>query len=174
MYFLQLLYLFLPAFIANAMPVPLMHVPGLRRWSEPIDARNLGKNKTWRGFLLSPLAAAAVGLLQLFLQHLIPLHGLVLLDGSWEQALEIGFAQGVGAMVGDSAKSFLKRRIGIAPGRAWPVIDGIDYMVGALALMAPFYLPTWQGILFLLVIGPLASLGANAFSFVVGWKKVWW
>jgi hypothetical protein len=37
------------------------------------------------------------------------------------------------------AKSFFKRRLGIKPGTMFQPWDGIDYTVGALIFMIPFY-----------------------------------
>ena len=37
-------------------------------------------------------------------------------------------------MAGDSAKSFLKRRVGIPPGESWILFDQLDFVIGALVL----------------------------------------
>ena len=174
MYYLQLLYLFLPAFVANASPVLLPRIPLLRHWNEPIDKALLGEHKTVRGFLISPLIATFIGFLQYVLQWIPQVQPFMLFPLTLSDALLFGFVLGLGAMVGDSVKSFLKRKIGILPGRAWPIIDGIDYIVGALVLFFPFYLPSIDGMVFLLVIGPLASLVANVVSYAAGWKDVWY
>ncbi len=174
MYFLQILYLYLPAFVANAAPVVFARVPVMRRWNQPIDAQLLGKNKTMRGFFFSPLVAGFVGILQFALNFLPQVSRFSLIHPSLLGALFVGMLLGLGAMLGDVLKSYFKRRIKIAPGKAWPVIDGIDYMVGALLLFAPYYVPTIDGMLFLLFVGPLASLLANTVSYCVGWKKVWY
>jgi CDP-2,3-bis-(O-geranylgeranyl)-sn-glycerol synthase len=51
--------------------------------------------------------------------------------GRW---LSLGFLLGLGAMAGDAAKSFFKRRLGIAPGHPWIPFDQIDFQIGALLL----------------------------------------
>jgi len=174
MSFFPLLWTFLPAFIANAVPVLLPHIPYLKHWHQPIAEKHLGKNKTWRGLVMGTLAAVLVAWLQYELGELGILSGLRILRLGFAESFITGFLLGFGALFGDAVKSFFKRRMGIAPGRAWPVIDGIDYMVGAIIFVSPFYVPSFMEIIILLVIGPLASLAANLFSYVVGWKNVWW
>ncbi|MDB4979057.1 MAG: hypothetical protein JWM56_1243 [Candidatus Peribacteria bacterium] len=174
MYFLQLLWLYLPAFAANATPVLAAAIPVFKSWNTPIHARWFGKNKTWRGLVCGTCVAGVTGLVQYALKDISLLHSLYLLSFSAETSFFMGLALGFGALAGDCIKSFLKRRIGIAPGQPWPVLDGIDYMVGAIIALLPWYQPTPFGILFLVVMGPIASSIANALSFMVGWKKVWW
>jgi CDP-2,3-bis-(O-geranylgeranyl)-sn-glycerol synthase len=49
----------------------------------------------------------------------------------------IGLRLGIGAMAGDSAKSFAKRPLGIPPGAPWVAFDQLDFAAGALLVLAP-------------------------------------
>jgi CDP-2,3-bis-(O-geranylgeranyl)-sn-glycerol synthase len=45
----------------------------------------------------------------------------------------------LGALAGDLAGAFLKRRLGIQPGGLFPVVDQLDFIVGALAFSLPSF-----------------------------------
>lgn len=161
------LWLYLPAFVANAVPVFVGKSKRIAPLRIPVWEKGLGKNKSWAGVLAAIIAGTLTGWLQLVLT-------------SWE--LQVGFGAWIawsalisfGAMFGDCVKSYVKRRIGIAPGNAWPVIDGIDYVVGALVCGLLLFVPTWSVALALIIAGPILSLLANVISYLMGWKKVWY
>ncbi len=161
------IWFYLPAFAANGAPVLIAKLPFFHRIRTPIWQAALGANKTWAGLLGGVLAGVVAGVLQITLTP-------------WGR--EVGSAQWIlwsalisfGALAGDAVKSYFKRRIGIPPGGAWPVVDGIDYVVGALAVGLLMFVPAWPVALALLIVGPILSLLANIFSYVLGWKKVWY
>ena len=159
------LWLYLPAFVANATPVFVGKIPFLAPLRRPIWEARLGTNKTWAGLLAGVLMGILVGVLQVTLTSW-PYHPVLWI--AWSALISFG------ALLGDAVKSYCKRRIGIPPGGAWPVVDGIDYVVGALLVGLPLFVPAWQVALALLVAGPVLSLLANVFSYSVGWKKVWY
>jgi CDP-2,3-bis-(O-geranylgeranyl)-sn-glycerol synthase len=164
------IYVYLPAFAANAAPVVVKNLPFLRNLNHPIYATYIGKNKTWRGFLSGLLVAVCVGMLQYELHPVsVPLHEWSLFTSAFA-----GFLLGCGALVGDMAESWLKRRIGIEPGKALPYLDGVDYILGAMVLLLPLYVPSIAGIIVLLLLAPAASLLANMLAYSVGWKRQWY
>ncbi len=57
----------------------------------------------------------------------------------WKQAMLVGGTIAAGALVGDMGKSFVKRRLGKKPGSMFQPWDGIDYMIGAIIFMLPWY-----------------------------------
>jgi CDP-2,3-bis-(O-geranylgeranyl)-sn-glycerol synthase len=109
MQLIELIYLMLPAYVAN------MAAPFAKFWpgrNPPISRRWLGDHKTIIGFLLG----VAAGVLTSYLQSEIPWSP----DGLEPTSrIAVGLVQGIGAMSGDAAKSFFKRRIGVAPGQPW-------------------------------------------------------
>lgn len=172
--FLRDLYLFAPAFLANAMPVIAKKLPLLRRWDTPINARILGKNKTIRGLTSGIVGGTLLALLQHELNGVSGLPDISHILTSPLRAALIGALLGAGALLGDIVESSLKRKMGIPPGEAFPVVDGIDYILGALILLSVFYIPSLRSIILLLMLAPLASLVANMIAFTLGWKRQWY
>lgn len=171
---LRLAYLFAPAFVANATPIIVAKIPFLSDWSAPIDERHFGSHKTWRGLVLGVLAAILTAAVQHALRSTEPFMVLTMLHETWGRSLLIGFLLGAGALVGDLAKSFAKRALHRPPGSPWIPWDALDYMIGALLCLWPVYFPHPLGALFLLVLGPALSRIANALSYMIGIKKVWY
>lgn len=128
---------FLPAGVANSAPPVANKIPLLNRWKTPIDFGNklggeliFGKNKTWRGLLFGTLLGGLSAVL------LYPLIGdsIEISTSNFIMGCFLGF----GGLLGDIIESFFKRRIGIAPGKAWLGFDQLDYVAGAILLSIPF------------------------------------
>jgi CDP-2,3-bis-(O-geranylgeranyl)-sn-glycerol synthase len=86
----------------------------------------------------------------------------------------------LGAMVGDIAGSFLKRRIGRERGAAVPGLDQLDFVAGALAL-AFVASRAWAVGTFtpavlaaVVVLTPVLHLGTNGIGYVLGLKNEPW
>lgn len=136
------LWFFLPAGLANAAPVFANKIPGLNRWTTPIDMgltyrgkRLLGDNKTWRGFCFGVLVAfIAFGLQRLAYQQF---GWAVHLSGPIDYthvSLWLGVLLGTGALAGDAIESFFKRQVGVPSGQSWFPFDQIDYIIGGILL----------------------------------------
>ena len=173
------LWIMLPAYIPNPAAVIFgggTPIDGGRTLSD--GRRVFGEGKTVRGFALGVLAGVAVGGAELYGQSLatlapgwqfLPLH----------TALTVcTFA--VGALFGDLAKSFVKRRIGKEQGERWPVADQYDLVVGAFlltALLAPSWLIanlTLPVIVWILVLTPILHRLTNIAGHRLGVKGVPW
>ncbi len=143
----ETIYIFLPAYLANATPVLLGGggpLDGGRTWrdGEPI----LGDHKTVRGTLSGIAAGILTGLLQQ-----APLRGVLL---------------AVGAISGDLIVSFIKRRLKLKPGALFPLADQMDFIVFAVILLSLFQpLPTWDRIIAILV----ATLPIHYLTNVLAW-----
>ncbi len=112
---LQVLWLFVPAYLANMSPV--LAQGWFPRLATPIDGgrsfrgkRLLGDHKTWRGLV----AGIVVGLAAYELQRLLHAAGfapsLALLDYAENPVLP-GLLMGLGTGVGDAVKSFFTGRV---------------------------------------------------------------
>jgi CDP-2,3-bis-(O-geranylgeranyl)-sn-glycerol synthase len=123
----QLVYFMAPAYVANMAAALARYWRG---WNRPISARWLGTHKTVMGFVAGLVGALATT----GVQQSIGWQTGIAVDDRW---VELGLRFGVGAMAGDSAKSFVKRRLGIAPGRPWIPFDQLDFVLGALLLVGP-------------------------------------
>jgi CDP-2,3-bis-(O-geranylgeranyl)-sn-glycerol synthase len=171
------LWAMLPAYVPNNAAV-------LAGGGRPIDggrtlggSRLLGDGKTWRGTAAGTLAGTAVALGQ---NAISGTAGDILSVAvpTFPLAAAVGLA--LGAMVGDIAASFLKRRSGRERGAPFPGVDQLDFVVGALALAALFA-PTWFGATFtpgvlvvVVVVTPLLHVATNAIAYLLDLKDEPW
>lgn len=162
---LAALWLFLPAGVANMSPVL---VARYFRRLHPVWERALGSHKTWEGFVVG----AAAGLLMFQVQvALSPYTGqLNALDYGAASPL-LGLALAGGALFGDLAKSFLKRRVGIEPGKPWIPFDQLDYVVGGLLLALPLVQLPLLAILAIVLVYGLGSVAVNQVAFLLGLRS---
>jgi CDP-2,3-bis-(O-geranylgeranyl)-sn-glycerol synthase len=174
---MQVLYLFVPAYLANMTPVLVKGI--LPALAGPIDGgrtwrgrRIFGDHKTWRGLLAGTVAGVAAFQIQVILYRAGFLQALAVLDypsaGWWP-----GVLLGVGTGVGDALKSFFKRQIGIPPGASWLGPDQLDFMVGAYAFLCVVYVPPLVPTLACLPVVLLGDVAFSAFGFSLGLKEAW-
>jgi len=116
----------------------------LRSLAVPINTRLFGANKTYRGLLAVALGTgagfAAVRPSALFAP----------VASSSRLAL-VGLAVGVVAMLAELPNSFIKRRVGIAPGHqarglsgvAFHVLDQLDVVFGSWLVLGWLLKPSW-------------------------------
>ena len=152
----------LPAYCANATPVIAGGGLPIDLGRKFIDEKAIfGKNKTFRGFFVGLLVGTGVGLLE---------------SKIFNRPLMFGFLLSLGALLGDLAGAFLKRRLGIAPGNLLPIVDQVDFVVGALVfslLLSPSLL-TWELALTVLLITPPIHLLTNFAAYKLGLKSNPW
>lgn len=167
----------LPAYVPNNAAVVLGGGRPIDGGRTLDDARVLGDGKTWRGVVLGTLAGTA---LALFLNAIKPT-----ISAATELPLPTFPAMALltlpfGAMVGDVLASFLKRRAGRSRGAAFPGVDQLDFVLGALALTAltafewfaaTFTLPV---LLTVLLLTPLLHVGMNVVAYRTGLKSEPW
>ena len=162
---LELVWLMLPAYCANMAP-PFVRF--WRGWNRPIHRRLLGDHKTVVGFTLGVMTALGAAFVQSRMSSVVPLLW------SPEGWLAIGAASGFGALGGDAAKSFFKRRLGIAPGGTWIPADQLDFAVGALIPLA-LLVPIGAGDMALILgFTFLADIAVNHMSFHLGIRDSRW
>lgn len=152
----------LPAYCANATPVIAGGGLPLDLGRKFIDGKAIfGKNKTFRGFFVGLVVGTVVGLLE---------------SAVFGYPLMFGLLLSLGALFGDLAGAFVKRRLGIAPGNLLPIVDQVDFVVGALIfslLLSPPLL-TWELALTVLLITPPIHLLTNFAAYKLGLKSNPW
>lgn len=142
---LKCFYLMLPAYFANMAPVIVKRI---NLFAFPIDfnkkigdAPVLGGNKTFRGVIFGVVFAIIISYLQHLAYNIGFFNAVSFID--YQNWLLFGFLMGFGALAGDLAKSFFKRRLGIKPGSMFVPFDQTDFVVGALIFIMPIFDLTW-------------------------------
>lgn len=160
----RLFYFMAPAYAANMAPPFVRYWKG---WNRPISRRWLGDHKTVVGFA----AGVAAALLTAFAQSRLGWTGSLVDYGGWPG---LGLRFGVGAMAGDSVKSLLKRRLGIAPGQPWVPFDQLDFVLGALVLVWPVAGLGWADAAVILLLSPLGHVAVNQLGYWLGVRDTRW
>lgn len=167
----------LPAYVPNNVAVLLGGGPpidGGRTWR---GARLLGEGKTWRGLAAGTLAGLV---LAMALTAVAPTVSGVIGVPLAGFPLGAAIALPAGAMLGDLAASFVKRRAGRPRGASVPVLDQLDFAVGAVVLGFALA-PGWAVVTFtpavlvaVAVITPVLHLLTNGIGYVLGLKREPW
>src|SRR5579875_109087 len=126
MVILNTIYYLLPAMVANGAPV-------LIRRGHPIDhglnlhdgKRIFGDGKTIEGFLFGVFGGTLISF------------GEYTFNSTLSQLL-IGILLSVGALVGDLVGAFIKRRLGLPRGYPAPLLDQLDFVLGAYFVSGVF------------------------------------
>jgi CDP-2,3-bis-(O-geranylgeranyl)-sn-glycerol synthase len=149
-----------PAYCANALPVIAGGGPPLDFGKKFFDGKPIfGKNKTVRGFFFGLAIGIMVGLLE------STLFGYPLL---------FSVLSPLGALMGDLAGAFLKRRLGIAPGGLLPIVDQVDFVVGAILFSLPLTVMYWELAIVVLIITPPIHLLTNFLAYRLKLKNNPW
>jgi CDP-2,3-bis-(O-geranylgeranyl)-sn-glycerol synthase len=154
------LWFILPAYIANSTaalfgggtPIDLGR-------SFPDGRRVFGEGKTFTGLL----AGIAFGTIAGNVQGYLITDGLVpgYMAGDVLAYTVAGFLLSTGALLGDLASSFVKRRLGMRRGAKFFPIDQLDFVVGAILFVGIIYVPPLTAIAILLVLTPAIHLVFN-------------
>ncbi len=165
---------FLPASIANMAPIFANNIPGLAAFDTPIDrgrtyngVRVLGDHKTFRGLGAGAVGGLVGGAVQmvLYINSSFVRDVSVHVDYSNWWVLALGVVMGLGALAGDSVKSFFKRQRGVAPGKGWFPFDQTDYIIGAALCSLPFVVAPLSAY----IIGVATALILHPVVNIIGW-----
>ncbi len=157
-----------PAYCANGTPVLAGGGTKMDFGRNFIDGKRIfGNNKTFRGFFFGWGVGFLVGLVEGFV------------FGFDNYPVWFSLLIPLGALLGDLTGAFIKRRLNIAPGGLLPVVDQIDFVVGAVVFALPLALINWSGlswqvILTVLLITPPIHLFTNFLAFKLKLKKNPW
>jgi CDP-2,3-bis-(O-geranylgeranyl)-sn-glycerol synthase len=152
-----------PAYCANAAPVLAGGGKQMDFGRNFFDGKPIfGKNKTFRGFFFGLAIGVFVGLME----------GMVF--GTTSFSVLFSVLTPLGALCGDLAGAFLKRRLGIAPGGLLPVIDQVDFVIGAILFSLPLAIIYWELAVAVLVITPPIHLLTNFLAYKLKLKNNPW
>jgi len=156
-----LLFIF-PAYCANAIPVITGGGPPIDFGKKFSDGKPIfGKNKTFRGLFSGLIVGTAVGFIE---------------SAFFNYHIAFGLLSSLGALFGDLTGAFVKRRLGIAPGDLLPVIDQVDFIIGAILLSFPVrsQVLSWELTITVLIITPPIHLLTNFAAYKLGLKNNPW
>ena len=156
-----------PAYCANAVPVLVGGGRQIDLGKNFVDGKPIfGRNKTFRGFFFGLIVGTGAGLAE------------TVYFGSKSFPLLLGFLLSLGALLGDLAGAFVKRRIGLAPGDLFPVVDQLDFIVGALLISLPISLSlfvfSWELVVATLIITLPIHLLTNFGAYKLKLKRNPW
>ena len=149
-----------PAYCANATPVLAGGGTRMDFGKNFYDGKRIfGNNKTFRGFFFGLAIGMFVGSIEYELFG-FPILFIVLIP--------------LGALLGDLTGAFLKRRIGIAPGGLLPIVDQVDFVVGAIVFSIPLAIVSWELAVTVLLITPPIHLFTNFLAYKMKLKRNPW
>lgn len=176
------LWLALPALIANPSAV-------IFGGGEPIDMgkkfydgrRILGDGKTWKGLIGGGAAGAFTGIIQQLIAIAVKNPYFPVFSADALSAVLIVTVLGYGALIGDAAGSFIKRRMGIERGDKAFLLDQLSFLIIALFFVfltfpSFFFRYFWNipAIITLFVLTPILHRIVNIIGYRMGKKDVPW
>jgi len=183
------IWLMLPAYVANPMAAVFGGGTPIDLGKKFVDGKRiLGDGKTIRGLVAGTLCGLGIGFVQVKFAPYLASIGLFNEWPSFQSALGaysysamlVVFLMALGALLGDSAESFIKRRLNLKRGAMFPVADQLDFVLGAWLLTLIFasvwfktYFTFWI-IITVLVITPLLHITTNVFGYLIKVKKEPW
>jgi CDP-2,3-bis-(O-geranylgeranyl)-sn-glycerol synthase len=183
------IWLMIPAYIANPMAVVFGGGTPIDCGKNFYDGRRiLGDGKTIRGLIAGTACGLVAGLIQIILAPVLAASGLFgsldifqsSLNAYTFSTIHVVFLMALGALLGDSAESFIKRRINLKRGAMFPVADQLDFVVGAW-ILTYILASAWFIIYFdmriivtVLIITPLLHITTNIIGYLLKLKKEPW
>lgn len=175
--------MFLPVLGAALAHAPVLALDLLRPLKRPLDGgatfrgkRLFGANKTWRGALVM---TSGVTLATLLLSHWGWWWGRLPADLRAAGALPYGLLLSLGVVIGELPNSFLKRQLGVAPGRQrrdalgvlLSIYDQADFVPVVWLLLLPIWaMAPWQAA-FAFVVVAAVHMAINVVGFAIGARE---
>ena len=149
-----------PSYVANAAPLLFgggRTLDGGRKLSDgqPI----FGDHKTIRGVIAGIVVGTILGLAESLVDPRLAI---------------AGFMMATGAVWGDLLCAFIKRRIRVPPGKAFPILDQLDFVFGSLLFGYNFFPIGLYAVILFVVVTPPIHLGTNYGAYRLGLKKTQW
>ena len=172
-YIIKLIWLFLPAGLANMAPVIFRRIDFL---NYPVDGGRLwqgkrifGSHKTWRGLFFGFVSALVFIYIQKWLAPYMP--SFTMVDYQANNIWLLGLLLATGALFGDLIRSFFKRRVDIVPGESWPPFDQLDWIIGSLFFISFYIKLSWDMWLVSLALALILHPAFNYLGYLLKFKK---
>jgi len=173
----EAIWLILPAYASNGL-TPLI---GLKKGNHPIDGGRkfrgqplFGEGKTWEGLIFGTFLGGLIGLVEMLAYPYLPFSLSPEPLNIIPMTPILGLLLGFGALAGDIAGSFIKRRLRISRGKHAPLLDQEDFLIGALLLSLLLVSLEIEWVILLAVITPVLHITANAIGYLLKIKKQPW
>ncbi len=173
----EVMWLIIPAYAANGL-TPIL---GLRKGLHPIDGGRrfkgeplFGPGKTWEGLIFGTIMGGLIGLIEMLAYSYLPFSISPVPLNIVPMSLILGLLLGFGAMSGDLAGSFIKRRLKIPRGRPAPVLDQEDFLAGALVFSLLIIPLEASWVILLVFVTFVVHILANMIGYVLKIKKQPW
>jgi CDP-2,3-bis-(O-geranylgeranyl)-sn-glycerol synthase len=118
-----------------------------------------GSHKTVRGVIAGIVFGTLIGLVE------------SLLDS---RLIVAGFFIALGSVLGDLLGAFIKRRLRVEPGKAFPILDQLDFILGALVVGYTFFPIGILPLILVIAVTPPIHLATNYGAYRLGIKKTQW
>ena len=154
------LYIVCPVYCANGAPVLFGGGRSIDFGRSLSDGERIfGDHKTFRGLASGLIVGFIVGVLESLLAS--------------AQLIPLAMLASLGALLGDLAGAFLKRRLKIKPGNPLPGVDQLDFVIGAVFLVSVMAPPPFGTILILICVTPPIHLLTNVGAYLLGLKSTY-
>ena len=168
--------LVLPLLVSGSLHMWIVTRGVLAGLAQPIHRTAFGANKTWRGFLVMPLATVPGVLLARAIAPAVSTETAASLAAV--DPLLLGLLLGLGYVLAELPNSYMKRRLGIAPGRPaarhrfwFSFLDQADSAIGCALVYAALTDVPGLSLALLVVLGPVIHLAANLALYGLGLRK---
>lgn len=175
--FIEAIWLILPAYAVNG----LMPLVGFKKKNHPIDLGRrwrgkpiFGTGKTWEGLIFGCFIGILIATIEMFAYPYLPFDQSPVPLTIVPMSPFFGFMLGLGAIVGDLAGSFVKRRLGLPRGSVAPILDQEDFLLGSLLFASFVSVIFIEWVLWLVIITPVIHLVANVIGYKIRVKKEPW
>ncbi|MFH1773403.1 MAG: CDP-2,3-bis-(O-geranylgeranyl)-sn-glycerol synthase [Methanobacteriota archaeon] len=166
---LSAIYFFLPAYVANICACLLGYGRPFDFGKNFLDGRRiLGDGVTIRGSAAGIASGSILGFFMAYFNNpLLPY-------ATFNEKLFLAFLLSSGAILGGAAGSFIKRRLGMARGVHAPVLDQLNFVVGALFFASFAAEIPLQTVIILFILTPIGHLAVNKTGYLLKLKNVPW
>jgi CDP-2,3-bis-(O-geranylgeranyl)-sn-glycerol synthase len=174
---LAALWIMIPAYVPNSAAAVFGGGTPIDLGRTFSDGRRIfGDGKTYRGFFGGALCGVLAGLVEIWAWSSSSFD----LTALPMQTILSVTLLATGALLGDLAKSFLKRRLGKERGESWFLADQYDLVIGSFLLILLVY-PQWLFgnitlpiAIWIVVMTPLLHRVVNIIGYYIGVKEVPW
>jgi len=169
-----------PGITANAAPLIVKNLK-INFLNYPVDFGKkidgeyiLGPNKTFRGLLAGVVFSVLTITLQVVLNKYTFLKNFELIDFEKTNFMAAGLLIGSGVLIGDLAKSFIKRRLKIPPGKSFIPWDQIDCSIGGLLFLRIVWPFSWQFFIFTVIMTFILHISVRHISYYLKFTETKW